>query len=135
MKYGLIVTQDGKNAITSKDNEKVFSTEFSTLPIYKIFTQDFSLAGSAGSTTFNIRHELNFVPFGILYFKLQNNPDKWKMYPLGDNALVPITDDIQVIDFRMDKENIILILSNNSASTRFITIKIIIFAFPVTLSI
>lgn len=133
-KYGLKIAQKNKDTETGLPQELVFSTDFSTLPIYKIFSQDYSLTGGDLQTK-RIKHELKFVPFGIMYFKVQGSPNKWKFFPVGTNDLVSLIDDIQPLTFRMDKENIIITLTNNSGSTRTITVKVIIFAFPVALSI
>lgn len=129
---GLKVAQPGKNAQLGLDTDMVFSSLFSTLPIFKIIKLDYSLAAFDFQTK-TIKHGLPFVPYCLLYYKSSYlYSDRWQWFPVGGSELSPSGN--TMVNPKIDKENIVFGISSGSAGTSTISIAIIVFAFPIALS-
>lgn len=134
-KYGLKVSKQGKNVVTDPITDQVFSSTLETLPIYKEFFLEYSIAAGIDVKTKTIKHGLSFVPYCLLYYKTEDFPGKWTWYPYEGNLMVFNGDNLTIIAWRVDKENVVLRITNDAAGAKILTIRLIVFAFPIALSI
>lgn len=132
--YGLKVAKQGKDVTLASDTDLVFKFPFNTLPVFNVISLEYSLAAAADQTKI-IKHGLTFVPFTMLFIKKSGLADRWVTFPDNPDFMFTSGDFLQILHYRVDKENISIRISNGNGSTNIIGLKIVVFAFPVALAI
>ena len=128
MDIGLKIVKEGQDVRTARDPDLVFSTKLSAMPIA---LQGIVEQTSSSNFDFTIKHGLGFVPFFLTFYKTSEFPTYWQWSPsfvqfLGDSA--------SVFAHRVNTENLVVRVNIFSGSTT-VTVKYIIFNFPIALSI
>lgn len=131
--YGLKIAQPGKNVNQASDPQLVLSSQFSTLPVFKIISVEYAL-GAFDFTARTVKHGLPFVPFCLMFYKGSSNNDRYIWYPNSGAAIATSNDQVILFD-KVDKENIVFTTESNIAGNSVLKVVIVVFAFPVALSI
>jgi hypothetical protein len=129
---GLKVAQPGKNVEQASDVELSFSTLFNTLPVYRVISLAYALSAS-DSTRRTVKHGLPFVPYHLIFWKGSSNAGKWQLYPTSGAGV--LTSEQSILLERVDKENISFITNSSIGVTSTINVIIVVFAFPIALSL
>lgn len=131
--FGLKVAKQGERVDSGDDTNLVFSSLFSTLPVFKAISIDYSLS-SFGFANKTVKHGLMFVPYCLVYYKSSYlYSDRWQWYPIGLSSLSPNGNTVGSL--QVDNENVKFSISSLSSSTSTISLLIIIFNFPIALSL
>ena len=136
--FGIKTSLPFKNVFTAIPTEEILNSDFETMAIAR---QGYAeQTGNSGSTlTFTIRHEMDFVPFILVYYKTSFYPTFWQWAP-GIGGASPVTpsgdkNQVQRTDIRIDRENLVIRVALGNGSSDTVTIKYFIFNVPIALSI
>lgn len=136
--FGIKVSQRNKDITTAQATEQIINSDFKTMIIVKQGTVE--KTGNSGSTlVFTIRHEQNYVPFVLVYYKTSFYPTFWQWAPgIGNSSpVIPSGDKNQVVntDVRVDRENIIVNVFLQNGASDTVSIRYFVFNMPIAQAI
>jgi len=76
--YGFKVSQEGYDVKTATDTQLVFSTKFGAFPPMSIVASGSVEATGTDPITITVDHDLGYVPFVLVFFNNEDEPNKWQ---------------------------------------------------------